>query len=73
MKNLALISVYITTAFLVVFTIYSQLDVYLKVMNILFIIGNLLVILIVYTVLKDKYSTSKTFKDWYEDCPKKNI
>jgi len=73
MKNLALISVYITTAFLVVFTIYSQLDVSLKVMNILFIIGNLLVILMVYNVLKDKYTTSKTFKDWYEDCSKKNI
>jgi hypothetical protein len=27
----------------------------------------------VFTVLKDKYETSKTFKDWYEDHPRKTI
>jgi uncharacterized protein YneF (UPF0154 family) len=41
-------------------------------MNALFISGNILVILMVYSVLKDKYTTTKTFKDWYEDKPRIN-
>jgi hypothetical protein len=27
----------------------------------------------VYSVLKDKYTTTKTFKDWYEDKPKEHF
>jgi hypothetical protein len=42
-------------------------------MNALFISGNILVILMVYSVLKDKYTTTKTFKDWYEDKPKEQF
>ena len=70
MKNFAVFLVVFTTAFLVVFTVFSQLDVSLKLMNVLFITGNALVLLMVYSVLKDKYTTTKTFKDWYEDKPK---
>ncbi|MGC1630543.1 MAG: hypothetical protein WA749_00385, partial [Gelidibacter sp.] len=32
-------------------------------------IGEVLVILMVYKVLRDKYITKKTFKDFYEDHP----
>nr|WP_315146615.1 hypothetical protein [uncultured Flavobacterium sp.] len=39
-------------------------------MNILFIIGNFLIVLMVYRVLKSMTTTSKTFNDWYEDQPK---
>ena len=74
MKNLAIFSVIVTTAFLFVFTAFSQLDVSLKWMNVLFICGNAMVIWMVYEVLTDKYTTKKQFKDWYEDRPKlKNI
>lgn len=70
MKNFAMFLVIFTTVFLVVFTVFSQLDVSLRVMNALFISGNILVLLMVYSVLKDRYTTSKTFNNWYEDCPK---
>ena len=70
MKNLAIFSVVLTTVFLIIFTAFSQLDVSLKIMNILFIIGNVMIIWMVYSVLTDKYTTKKTFKDWYEDRPK---
>jgi uncharacterized membrane protein YagU involved in acid resistance len=73
MKNFAIFSVVFTTVFLVVFTVFSQLDVSLRLMNALFISGNILVILMVYSVLKDKYTTTKTFKDWYEDKPKEHF
>jgi uncharacterized membrane protein YagU involved in acid resistance len=73
MKNFAIFSVVFTTVFLVVFTVFSQLDVSLRIMNALFISGNILVILMVYSVLKDKYTTTKTFKDWYEDKPKEHF
>jgi hypothetical protein len=46
------------------------MDISLRVMTALFIIGNGLVPLMVYLVLKDRYTTSKTFEDWYEDRPK---
>jgi hypothetical protein len=73
MKNFAIFSVVFTTVFLVVFTVFSQLDVSLRIMNALFISGNILVVLMVYSVLKDKYTTTKTFKDWYEDKPKEHF
>jgi len=72
MKNVAIFLVMFTTAFLVIFTVFSQLDVSLKIMNLLFVTGNILVIMMVYSVLKDNYTTRKTFKDWYEDCPRGN-
>jgi hypothetical protein len=33
------------------------------------LLGFLLILFMVYKVLKDKYSATKTFKDWYEDLP----
>lgn len=72
MKNTAMFLVVITSVFLVIFTVFSQLDISLRIMNALFLAGNGLVLLMVYKVLTDKYSTSKTFKDWYEDRPKQS-
>lgn len=71
MKNFAMKLVVFTTIFLLAFTILSQTDVSLKIMYALFIIGNLLVIGMVYAVLTDNYKTTLTFKDWYQDNPKK--
>lgn len=73
MKNFALFLVVFTTVYLFVFTVFSQLDFSIKLMNVLFINGNILVLWMVYSVLKDKYTTKKTFKDWYEDRPKDTL
>lgn len=32
-------------------------------------IGEVMVVIMVYKVLRDKYTTSKTFEDFYEDHP----
>ncbi|WP_262510974.1 hypothetical protein [Tenacibaculum gallaicum] len=38
-------------------------------MFILTVIGQLLVVLMVYKVLRENYTTDKTFEDFYEDYP----
>ncbi|MDX8552155.1 hypothetical protein MK851_00755 [Tenacibaculum sp. 1B UA] len=38
-------------------------------MFVLTVIGQLLVVLMVYKVLRDQYTTDKTFEDFYEDYP----
>lgn len=65
MKSLAIFMVVCTTIFLFSYTVLLGMDVSLQVMTALFIIGNGLVPLMVYLVLKDKYITAKTFEDWY--------
>lgn len=37
----------------------------------LVIFGQIVWLFTVFKVLRDAYSTNKTFKDWYEDRPKK--
>lgn len=73
MKSFAMFLVVFTTAYLFVFSAFSQLDVSIKWMNVMFITGNFLFIWTVFKVLKDQYTTSKTFKDWYEDVPKNQL
>jgi antibiotic biosynthesis monooxygenase (ABM) superfamily enzyme len=73
MKTLALFIVVFTTVFLFGYTVLLRLDVSLQVMTALFILGNCMVLLMVYLVLKDKYITTKTFEDWYEDRPKSTL
>lgn len=65
MKSLAIFMVVCTTIFLFGYTVLLRMDISLQVMTALFIIGNGLVPLMVYLVLKDKYITTKTFEDWY--------
>jgi len=69
MKNFAIKLVWITTIYVFVFAILCQTMVSLPIMFGLYILGIVLILLMVYTVLTDKYKTSKTFKDWYEDHP----
>lgn len=65
-------TIYYTTAFLILFIAFSQLDsTSFMLMSILFIIGNALVIFMVYKTLTDYYKTSKNFENWYEDNPRK--
>ncbi|MEM8520165.1 hypothetical protein [Flavobacterium sp. PL12] len=70
MKNLAIKLVWFTTLFVLVFAGLSQTNIAISTAIVLFIVGQLLVIYMVYTVLKDDYSTTKTFKNWYEDHPR---
>lgn len=70
MKNLAFLTGVITVSFLIFTIAYCQFETSFTIMNILFIIGNFLIVLMVYRVLKSMTTTSKTFNDWYEDQPK---
>lgn len=64
-------AIYFTTVFLVVFVLLSQLEsTSFTLLNVLFIIGNLLVIFMVYRTLKDLYHTTKKFEHWYKDNPR---
>ena len=70
MKNLAFLTGVITVSFLIFTIAFCQFETSFTIMNILFIIGDFLIVLMVYRVLKSMTTTSKTFNDWYEDQPK---
>ena len=69
MKNFAIQLVWFTTLYVFIFAGLCQFNIPLVVLISLLIFGHLLILFMVYTVLKDKYTTTKTFKDWYEDHP----
>ena len=69
MKNSAMFLVLFTTVFLVVLTGLVFAKIGFSWVFILTVIGQLLVVLMVYKVLRDHYTTSKTFEDFYEDFP----
>lgn len=67
MRNSAILFLIITTLVLVSVTVMSSLNVAFPWVFYLTCIGQVLLIITVYKVLTDKYSTEKTFDDWYED------
>ncbi|RSC95158.1 hypothetical protein [Tenacibaculum singaporense] len=69
MKNSAMFLVLFVTIFLLVLTALAFTNIGFSWMFILTVIGKLLVILMVYKVLRDQYTTDKTFEDFYEDYP----
>ena len=69
MRSTAILMVYLTTIFLVLLTAFSQMGIRPDLLFILMMIGQLLVVFMVYKVLTDKYKTNKNFDDWYEDHP----
>jgi len=69
MKNSAMFLVLFTTVFLFVLTGLAFTKIGFSWVFILTVIGQLLVVLMVYKVLKDHYTTNKTFEDFYEDFP----
>ena len=73
MKNFAIKLVWFTTGFVFIFAGLCQTNAPLPVIMGLHIIGLFIIPYMVYTVLKDKHETSKTFKDWYEDHPMKTL
>jgi Ca2+/Na+ antiporter len=69
MKNTAIRLLLATTFVLVVLTIMAQLNFLFSLIFFLTVFGQVLLIYTVYKVLTDKYTTDKTFDDWYEDHP----
>lgn len=72
MKNFAVKLVWFTTIYVFVFAGLCQTKIPLPFISSLFIAGSFLIPYMVYTVLRDKYKTKKTFKDWYNDYPVKH-
>jgi hypothetical protein len=62
----------ITTSLLVALTVMSAMGLSFFWVFFVMFIGQMLLVLTVYKVLCDNYSTSKTFKDLYEDYPLRN-
>lgn len=73
MKNYAIKLVWFATGFVFIFTGLCQTDTPLPVLMSLFLMGSFLIPFMVYKILRDNYTTFKTFKDWYEDNPIKTL
>ncbi|MEB3345037.1 hypothetical protein U6A24_06175 [Aquimarina gracilis] len=69
MKFSAIPIVFITSVILLVLTIMVVMNVSFSWVFYLTCLGQLMVIIMVYKVLRDTYTTTKTFKDFYEDYP----
>jgi len=63
----------ITTVILLVLTVLGALNFSFPIVFYLTIIGQISLIIMVYKVLTDNYTTDKTFDDFYEDRPIKTI
>ncbi|WP_299366746.1 hypothetical protein [Winogradskyella sp.] len=69
MKTSPFLYVYITTLLLITITIMCAMDFPFNWVFYLTVIGQILVVVMVYKVLTDNYSTNKTFEHFYEDRP----
>ncbi|WP_298895951.1 hypothetical protein [uncultured Psychroserpens sp.] len=69
MKFPVMFYVVVTTLLLVTVTIAAAMDIPLNWVFFLTCIGQVFVVIMVYKVLRDNYTTEKTFKDFYEDYP----
>jgi len=69
MKSKGIVLLTITTILLVMLSIMAALDFQYAWIFSLTTIGQILLVITVYHVLKDNYKTEKTFDDWYEDKP----
>ncbi len=69
MKNLGLPLLAITTFILLTVTIFAAMDIAFTWVFYLTVLGQLALVMAVYHVLIDNYSTTKTFSDGYEDAP----
>lgn len=69
MKISGIFYLIITTVILVALTVMSYYDLSYSLIFFLTVGGQLIFIFAVYKILTDKYSTKKTFDDWYEDNP----
>ena len=72
MQNTAMLWVVATSLVLLSLTIMAVMNFPFKWIFYLTVIGQIMLVYMVFRVLKDKYTTDKTFKDFYEDYPLKN-
>ena len=59
----------LTTLVLVTVTLFAAMDLAFNWVFYLTVLGQVALIITVYKVLRDDYTTEKTFKDYYEDRP----
>ena len=59
----------LTTLILVTVTIFAAMDLAFNWIFYLTVLGQVSLVVTVYKVLRDDYTTEKTFKDFYEDQP----
>ncbi|OUS15763.1 hypothetical protein A9Q93_06340 [Nonlabens dokdonensis] len=69
MKITAMQWLAMTTLILITVTIFTTMNLSFSWVFYLTVAGQALLIVTVYKVLKDDYTTDKTFKDFYEDRP----
>ncbi len=72
MKISAMAVVAFTTMLLVLLTLMVSLDFAFHWVFYVMVLGQAMVVYMVYKVLTDDYKTSKTFDDFYEDFPISN-
>ena len=59
----------VTTLLLITVSVMASVNIPFNWLFYLMVIGQILVVLMVYRVLIDNYTTTKTFQDFYEDHP----
>jgi len=69
MKISAIQWLVITTAILITLTVLAFLNFSFSLVFFIMLIGQALLIFTVFKILKEDYTTDKTFKDFYEDRP----
>ncbi|MCG2420151.1 hypothetical protein K8089_14060 [Aequorivita sp. F47161] len=69
MKTSSVTYLIILTLLLVTVTIFAALDFAFGVIFYLTVVGQVALVFVVVKVLKDNYTTNKTFGDFYEDFP----
>lgn len=69
MKIPVMFYVAITTMLLVILTIMVVMELPLNWVFYVTLLGQVLIVVMAYKVLRDKYVTDKTFEDFYEDHP----
>jgi uncharacterized membrane protein len=69
MKSSAMFWVGATTILLIMATIMATMNFAFSWVFYLTVLGQIMIVSMVYKVLTDNYKTSKTFEDFYEDCP----
>ncbi|MBU2904654.1 MULTISPECIES: hypothetical protein [Arenibacter] len=69
MKNTAMFWVAATTLVLISLTIMTAMNFPFNWVFYITVLGQIMLVYMVVRVLKDNYTTDKTFKDFYEDYP----
>ena len=69
MKNAAMFWVGTTSLVLLTVTIMAAMNFPFNWVFYVTVLGQVMVVFMVYRVLRDNYTTDKTFKDFYEDHP----